>query len=401
MAGVADLIHAHNYPTALEHLTEVTRLGMLQKLAQLNTRTVVNSLHITLNFDPSEALSKETLVKIAGTYMDKIGFGNQPYLIYQHHDAGHPHIHIVTTNIEANGNRIDLHHLGILKSEPARKEVEMGFNLVKAEDSKEQDYQLKPAYSGKVVYGRSDSRRAIANVLNVLLPSYKYGSLAELNALLSQYNVYADRGSKCSRVYKNNGLNYRILDDNGNPVGVPIKASSFHNKPTLKFLLEQFEANKTGKSKLKSKLKTSIDFTLKGLNNASFDKFSEHLKRIGIVIVLRKNETGLIYGITYIDHRNKCVFNGRDLGKDLSAKAILERFPDLYPFQQDSGHHKKNLPADLSAPNDNILLPASTEEAGDTAGKGLLEELMEPEYTNDALPYELTGKKKRKKRKKI
>ena len=40
--------------------------------------------------------------------MQGIGFGNQPYLVYQHHDAGHPHIHMVTANIQADGQRIKM-----------------------------------------------------------------------------------------------------------------------------------------------------------------------------------------------------------------------------------------------------------------------------------------------------
>ncbi len=89
-------------------------------------------------------------------------------------------------------------------------------------------------------YGKSDSRRAIANVLDGVLNTYKYASLAELNAVLQQYNVLADRGGEGSRVYQNQGLLYRILDEKGNAIGVPIKASSFHNKPTLKYVEERF-----------------------------------------------------------------------------------------------------------------------------------------------------------------
>ena len=65
--------------------------------------------------------------------MDKIEFGKQPYLVYRHNDDGHPHCHIVTNNIQRDGKRIDPHLLGIRKSEPARKEIEHIFRLVKAE----------------------------------------------------------------------------------------------------------------------------------------------------------------------------------------------------------------------------------------------------------------------------
>jgi hypothetical protein len=99
---------------------------------------------------------------------------------------------------------------------------------VKAENKETRKYELKSAYTQKIPYGKSDSRKAIANVLEAVLNTYKYSSLPELNAVLQQYNVLADRGSESSRVYKHQGLLYHILDDKGNKTGVPIKASSFY-----------------------------------------------------------------------------------------------------------------------------------------------------------------------------
>ncbi len=107
--------------------------------------------------------------EIADTYMQKIGFGEQPYLVYQHADAGHPHIHIVTLKVRKNGSRIDTQNIGRNQSEKARKEIEQMYNLVKAEDSKQrQAYQLKPVNVQKVQYGRSETKRAITNVLDAV-----------------------------------------------------------------------------------------------------------------------------------------------------------------------------------------------------------------------------------------
>jgi hypothetical protein len=57
----------------------------------------------------------------------------------------------------------------------------------------------------------------------------------------------------------------------------------------------------------------------------TLDRLTNSLKRDGIETVLRKNDAGIIYGITYVDHRSKSVFNGSTLGKNYSAKAIQER----------------------------------------------------------------------------
>src|SRR5215831_3277105 len=96
--GKAECIEAVHYPKDLERLNFHDKLKRLENLAALNENVTANSVHISLNFDPSDKLAKQDLKVIASTYMKSIGFSNQPYLVYQHHDAGHPHIHIVTTN---------------------------------------------------------------------------------------------------------------------------------------------------------------------------------------------------------------------------------------------------------------------------------------------------------------
>ncbi len=204
---VATCLAAVNYPKDVQDLTFYQKLNRLQNQDNLNVKTKVNSVHVSLNFDPSEKLSEDQLKEISESYLQKIGFESQPYLLYQHHDSGHPHVHIITTNIQADGKRIELPNLGKNQSEKARKEIEQSFGLVKAEDSKQrQAHELKPVHVQKVQYGKFETKRAITNVLNAVLHSYKYTSLPELNAVLQQYNVFADRGNENSRIFKNIGL---------------------------------------------------------------------------------------------------------------------------------------------------------------------------------------------------
>jgi len=323
--GKAECISAVNYPLALEKLSFTSKLNRFLKLAELNTHAKRNTVHISLNFDPSENHSKEKLAEIADTYMEKLGFGRQPYLVYQHYDAGHPHCHIVTNNIQRDGKRIDLHLLGIRKSEPARKEIEEMFGLVKAEGRKQKEqFSLNPVDVGRIQYGKAESRNAINSVLNKVLFDYKYSSLPELNAVLNLYNVHADRGSEESRVFKNNGLLYKILDQNSKPIGVPIKASEFYSKPTLKFLEGKFKSNEADKETYKKYVKNAIKLAFLREDIISLEKLSNILERESISMILRKSEEGQLYGITYVDHKTRGIFNGSSLGKEFSAKGIQE-----------------------------------------------------------------------------
>ncbi|MET6998699.1 relaxase/mobilization nuclease domain-containing protein [Chitinophaga defluvii] len=407
--GVAECIGAENYPLDAGDMSVKMKLNFLLKRIELNENVRRNSVHISLNFDTSETgMSKEKMMDIAKVYMEKLGFGKQPYLVYQHHDAGHPHLHLVTTNIQSDGSTINLHHLGIRKSEPARKEIEKMFGLVEAHSrQKKEVFQLKPVDVRKVQYGRTDTRRAITNVLDAVLEKYRYTSLPELNAVLRQYNVMADRGNENSRVFKSGGLVYRVLDEQGNPIGVPIKASDIYSKPVLKSLEKKYAGNETGRLPHKARVKNAVDMVLLGRKALPIDKLVEALKKQGIDTVLRRNEEGLLYGITYVDHRTHCVFNGSALGKQYSAKAIQERclpqsFPgqDLRPLhpdrERDTGLQPQHTAAETNA-SEKALQPAATINAPGNA----LEVLLQPEQAGDYVAAQLKRKRKKKKKKNL
>ena len=403
--GVAQCIAAVNYPMDVENLSFNHKLNRLLNQASLNENVTRNSVHISINFDPSEKqFSSDLLKDIAEDYMRKIGFGEQPFLVYQHHDAGHPHLHIVTLKVRSDGSRIDTQNIGRNQSEKARKEIEIQYGLIKAEDMKKQPYELKAIVLQKVQYGKLDSRRAIAKVLDGVLNNYRYTSLHELNAVLKQYNVYADKGTEQSRTYQHKGLLYHILDEKGGKIGVPIKASSFYDKPTLKSLEEKFAPNEAARQPFKSRVKNAIDLALLKNKNHNVESLIISLVKEGIYTVLRQNSEGLNYGITYVDHKTKCVFNGSNLGKQYSAKGILGRCDKSIPAEQKSMPQtpEKQLSITIQPTGQNtrqtyqqniILQPAGKVEAA------LLEILLKPENSSSNIPYPLSGKGRKKKKK--
>ncbi len=406
--GEAECIGAGNYPIDSDKLSLSMKLNRLLKQLELNESVTRNSVHISLNFHPSEShLHKEKLLEIAETYMEKIGFGKQPYLVYQHHDAAHPHIHLVSIKVRPDGSRIDMNNIGRNQSEQARKAIENEFGLVSAEAQiKQEQYQLKPVSVAKVLYGKSQTKMAIQNVLEAVLNQYRYTSLPELNAVLKQYNVMAERGNENSRVFQHNGLLYRILDADGNPVGVPIKASLFFNNPTLKSLQEKFKENEAKRMPHKARIKNAIDLFF-AAKKATLPHLIKTLEKQGIHVALRQNYTGLIYGITYVDHQTKCVFNGRVLGKQYSAKAIQERCqPKSVPEQKLPSHsaqeptglqpQAKAVEAETKAHPNVMQIATPFKEI-----ENLLDTLMQTEQTSNYLPYQLKRKRKKRKRKNL
>lgn len=313
--------------------TDITSLSVVQKLQRFETRTMLNprvktnALHITLNFDAQDKLDDAKLQQIAMDYMERIGFGEQPYLVYRHSDAAHAHVHIATTNIRADGERIDIHGIGRTLSEEARKALEKKYGLVQAQGRQASNaLGIKPADIEKAVYGKHLTKRAITNIVNAVIRTYRFSSLAEMNAVLKQFNVMADRGAESTAMYQKNGLRYSIIDTNGEKIGVPIKASTIYGKPTLAKLEKKFIQGKEKRKPHRAPLKQDIEKVFRQYTTITKATFIAELAKENVHAAFRTNEQGFTYGVTFVDNRNKTVFNGSDLGKGYGVKAIMERF---------------------------------------------------------------------------
>jgi len=201
-------------------------------------------------------------------------------------------------------------------------------------------------------------------------------------------------------------LLYRILDADGNPIGVPIKASLFFDNPTFKSLQEKFKENEAKRMPHKTRVKNAIDMFLTG-KKATLSDLINALEKQGIHVALRQNDTGFIYGITYVDHQTKCVFNGSVLGKQYSAKAIQERCQQKTVPEQKLPTHSAQEPiglqpqanaveAETKAHPNAMQIAAPFKEI-----ENIMDTLMQTEQTSNYLPYQLKRKKKRRRRKNL
>ena len=389
--GVAKCIMASNYPMETQDLTVTQKLNRLLNQARLNENVKNNSIHISLNFAKDEQIDKDTLIAIAEEYMNAIGFEEQPFLVYKHNDAAHPHIHIVTTKIKPDGSRVDTQNIGKNKSEPARMAIEKKYKLVEASKQKKSANLIKPVDIIGDDKTKLETKNAIAKVLNAILETYNYTSIPELNAVLKNYNIATDRGKESSRVYQNKGLYYRLLDTKGNKISTPIKASLFYQNPGLKFLEKRFLENEKSRKSYINLLKNKIDRVLT-TNIKSINDLREKLEQEKIQLICRTNPEGVIYGLTYIDHEHKYVFNGSKLGKAYSAKAIQESFKPI-PHQQLQDIKTTSVEGDEKSKTDYFSSSSTFEQT-------FLEVLLQAEHYYESLPYPLkkTGKKKRRKK---
>ena len=294
-----------------------------------NIRTRNTVIHISLNPHPDDRLTDMEMANIAQIYMERLGYGNQPYVIVKHEDIDRHHVHIVSVNVDEKGKRIDKDFL-FRRSERIRKKLEKEFNLHPAEHKRDKIHEV----ARKVDIGKGDMKKQIASVLLSVATRYRFQSMGEYRALLSLYNIHVEetRGKVGGREY--HGLVYSATDDKGNKVGNPFKASLFGKSAGYAAIEKRFSLSKKqiAEKKFTEPTKRAVLQVLEETYHR--DKFVSLLKAKGIDTVLRLTDEGRIYGATFIDHRTGCVLNGSRMGKELSANALQEHFTLPYAAEK-------------------------------------------------------------------
>ena len=286
-----------------------------------NQKTESPILHISLNPDPKDVLTDDQLSKIAQEYMEKLGYGNQPFIVYKHEDIDRHHLHIVSVRVDENGKKLD-HNFEYRKSMEICRQIEQKYHLIAA-DKKEKQPEL--SLKG-IAYVENNLKNQIAGVIRPLVKSYHFQSMGEYKALLSLYHITVEeiKGGTADKMF--NGLVYSAVDEKGERIGKPFKSSLFGKTVGYEALQQRIlQSGEVIKQKqLKDRCKTVLNKVMKSLGNQA--DFEKQLAANGINVVFRQNDAGRIYGVTFIDQQNKCVFNGSRLGREFSANVFNELF---------------------------------------------------------------------------
>ena len=283
-------------------------------------------IHISLNPHPDDRLTDEQFSAIAREYIEKMGYANQPFIVYKHEDIDRHHLHIVTLAVDERGKKINDGN-NFYTSTRILKELEQKYGLIPAQMRKEKEaFRLQ-----KVCLEEGNLKKQLASVIKPAVKFYHCPSFKEYRALLSTYNICVEevKGEMYGKPY--NGLVYFATDDKGKKVGNPFKASLFGKAVGYEALQKNFKASKEKlkEKHLAPKTKEVVAGALR--RSATKEDFRTNLHHKGIDVLFRENEQGRLYGITFIDQNNGCVVNGSRLGKELSANAVAEWFDRPHP----------------------------------------------------------------------
>ncbi|GHU91141.1 mobilization protein [Bacteroidia bacterium] len=285
-----------------------------------NSRTEKVVFHASLNSNPKDKLSDEQLSEIAQAYMDKLGYGNQPYIVLKHSDIKREHLHIISLRIDENGRKINDSY-EVAHSMKICKELEEQFGLVPLKKG-EREFELpKP-----INYQDGDLKHRTSNTIKFIMNNFRFQSFGEYRTLLECFNLTAEEVKGESNDKSYSGILYSVIDGKGNRQGKPFKSSLFGKEAGFEGLQKHFEKSKVAieKENIKEKLRPVIAKAMREAN--SIKDFKVLMKKENIGVIFRENDQKRIYGVTFIDFQNHTVLNGSRLGKEFSANVFNERF---------------------------------------------------------------------------
>ena len=307
-------------------------LSDMRQLIPDKCRTKNTVFHCSLNPHPDEKLSDERLVQIAKEYMEALGYGKQPYIVFKHNDIAREHIHIVSLRVDCRGRKIN-DKFEKRRSKKITDTLERKFGLIPS--SKVTDKAMKEM--PKIDTTQRNIKEQVSNVVRMVLKHYHFCSLGELNAILSAYNLTVAEVKTEFRGKKYDGQVYVPTDDKGNKVSTPIHASDIGRGVGYAAVQNKMQKSKQMVKPLIPTVRRKVLEVMR-TSPQTEERLRQRLEEQGLRVVIRKNEGGRIYGITFIDDEKGIALNGSRLGKGYAANKFNEYFSNLEknPFLDES-----------------------------------------------------------------
>ena len=329
----------------------------MEALIPKKCRTKKTVFHCSLNPHPDEKLSDELLAQIAKEYMEALGYGNQPYIVFKHNDIAREHIHIVSLRVDSRGQKIN-DKFEKRRSKKITDALERKFSLIPS--SKVTDKAMKE--TPKIDTTQRNIKEQMSNVVRMVLKHYRFCSLGELNAILSKYNLAVEEVKTEFRGKKYDGQVYVPTDDKGNKVSTPIHASDIGRGVGYSAVQNKMQESKQMVKPLIPAIRRKVLDVMRTSPQMK-ERLRQRLEEQGLRVVIRKNENGRIYGITFIDDDLGIALNGSRLGKGYAANvfnAYLSN-PAHNPFLNESLYGSPSVSHEQT--NNTQSLQQDTEES--------------------------------------
>ena len=327
------------YQNKEERYTMAEVFADMEALIPKKCRTKKTVFHCSLNPHPDEKLSDEILAQLAKEYMEALGYGKQPYIVFKHNDIAREHIHIVSLRVDSRGQKIN-DKFEKRRSKKVTDALEKKYNLIPSSKVGEKAVTETP----KIDTTQGNIKEQVANVARMVLKHYRFCSLGELNAILSKYNLVVEEVKTEFRGKKYDGLVYVPTDDKGDKVSSPIHASDIGRGVGYTAVQNRMQKSKQAIKPLISIIRYRVLQTMR-TSPKTEEELQQRLEEQGLRVFIRKNESGRIYGITFIDDKEGIALNGSRLGKGYAANVFNAYFfnPTNNPFLDEELYGKPTV----------------------------------------------------------
>lgn len=266
------------------------------------------SFHASVNPSVTDKIPPERIPEFVREYMEKMGYGNQPYVLYKHIDTGRDHYHIVSVRVDENGRKIqDFRERK--RSQQVMKELaeKYGYEIGKSKKKKEgetpdsgketnpyEGFQPSAGEYGKQIERIADLAMTYhftnARQFEVVMESLGVKVVPQEDGSVGFIGLDPKTGKPVTAVIKDPGIRYPTMD--------AIEAHAKACKGKIKTREKQRVANisKTALAKCRTE-----------------QHFRRYLAKSGIFVQFAKRADGAIFGVTFVDHHNKCCFKASEL----------------------------------------------------------------------------------------
>ena len=369
------LLAAELYQSKEGRYTMEDVLADMEALIPKNCRTKKTVFHCSLNPHPDEKLSDEQLTQIAKEYMEVLGYGNQPYIVFKHNDIAREHIHIVSLRIDGEGKKIN-DKFEKRRSKQITDTLERKYDLIPSSKIADKAVEETP----KIDITRGNIKEQVASVVRTVLKHYRFCSLGELNAILSAYNLAVEEVKTEFRGKKYDGLVYVPTDDKGGKASTPIHASDIGRGMGYTAVQNRMQKSKQAIKPLISIIRYRVLQTMR-TSPKTEEELRQRLEEQGLRVVIRKNSNGRIYGITFIDDEVGIALNGSRLGKGYAANVFNGYFsnPTHNPFLDETLYGSPFVRLEQSV---TVQPLQSNAEEGDNIIDELIEDMVGDSFTS-------------------
>ena len=339
------LLAAELYQSKDGRYTMEDVIADMEALIPKKCRTKKAVFHCSLNPHPDEKLSDELLVQIAKEYMEALGYGKQPYIVFKHNDIAREHIHIVSLRVDSKGRKID-DRFEKRRSKQITDALERKFGLIPSSKVANKAVEETP----KVDIGKGNIKEQVSNVVRMVMKHYHFCSLGELNAILSVYNLAVEEVKTEFRGKKYDGLIYVPTDGKGGKISIPINASDIGRGVGYTAVQNRMQKSKQNVKPLLPSVRNKVLQTMR-TSPKTEEELRQRLEEQSLRVFIRKNESGRIYGITFIDDKEGVALNGSRLGKGYAANVFNGYFsnPACNPFLDETLYGSPSVCLEQSA----------------------------------------------------